>query len=152
MSLLNYLKTNQTNIENIIESYRNTIKICEKKINTYYPHINQNTSIRTQYAIAQNDIKDANCQIDSCLIVLELSKDKIEYLNKINSHENLLKILNNENELHYKLIKKIIDDYEDITNDFIDLRKTINSQRNQMILLATITICINMFAISRFFK
>jgi len=86
------------------------------------------------------------------LTILELSKDKIEYLNKINSHENLLKILNNENELHYKLIKKIIDDYEDITNDFIDLRKMINNQRNQMILLATITICINMFAISRFFK
>jgi hypothetical protein len=87
-------------------------------MDTYYPHINKNTSFRTQYTIAENDIKNANTNIISNLEVLEVLKDKIEYINKIKNHENIIMILNEENEIQYKLIKRVVDIQEEKTRNF----------------------------------
>jgi hypothetical protein len=152
MPLLNFLKINQNNIENTIETYKNTIKFCEKKMDTYYPHINQNTSIRTQYTLAQNDMNNANNNITNNLAILKIIKDKIEYVNKINNHENIIMILNEENEIQYKLIKRIVDIQEDIAQQLIQSKKLINNQQKQIIIISSIAICINMLVIFKIFK
>jgi len=152
MPLLNYLKTNQNNIQNTIDSYKNTIKLCQTKMDTYYPHINKNTSFRTQYTIAENDIKNANTNIISNLEVLEVLKDKIEYINKIKNHENIIMILNEENEIQYKLIKRVVDIQEDIASQLIQSKKLIDSQQKQIILMSSIVICVNMLIIFKIFK
>lgn len=152
MPLLNYLKTNQNNIQNTIESYKNTIKLCQTKMDTYYPHINKNTSFRTQYTIAENDIKNANTNIISNLEVLEVLKDKIEYINKIKNHENIIMILNEENEIQYKLIKRVVDIQEDIASQLIQSKKLIDSQQKQIILMSSIVMCVNMLIIFKIFK
>ena len=152
MPLLNYLKTNQNNIQNTIESYKNTIKLCQTKMDTYYPHINKNTSFRTQYTIAENDIKNANTNIISNLEVLEVLKDKIEYINKIKNHENIIMILNEENEIQYKLIKRVVDIQEDIASQLIQSKKLIDSQQKQIILMSSIVICVNILIIFKIFK
>jgi hypothetical protein len=152
MPLLNYLKTNQNNIQNTINSYKNTIKLCQTKMDTYYPHINKNTSFRTQYTIAENDIKNANTNIISNLEVLEVLKDKIEYINKIKNHENIIMILNEENEIQYKLIKRVVDIQEDIASQLIQSKKLIDSQQKQIILMSSIVICVNMLIIFKIFK
>jgi hypothetical protein len=152
MPLLNYLKTNQNNIQNTIESYKNTIKLCQTKMDTYYPHINKNTSFRTQYTIAENDIKNANTNIISNLEVLEVLKDKIEYINKIKNHENIIMILNEENEIQYKLIKRVVDIQEDIASQLIQSKNLIDSQQKQIILMSSIVICVNMLIIFKIFK
>jgi hypothetical protein len=152
MPLLNYLKTNQNNIQNTINSYKNTIKLCQTKMDTYYPHINKNTSFRTQYTIAENDIKIANTNIISNLEVLEVLKDKIEYINKIKNHENIIMILNEENEIQYKLIKRVVDIQEDIASQLIQSKKLIDSQQKQIILMSSIVICVNILIIFKIFK
>jgi hypothetical protein len=152
MPLLNYLKTNQNNIQNTIDSYKNTIKLCQTKMDTYYPHINKNTSFRTQYTIAENDIKNANTNIISNLEVLEVLKDKIEYINKIKNHENIIMILNEENEIQYKLIKRVVDIQEDIASQLIQSKKLIDSQQKQIILMSSIVICVNILIIFKIFK
>ena len=152
MPFLNYLKINQNNVENTIDNCKNTIKFCEKKIDNYYPHINQNTSLRTRYTLAQNDIKNANNNINNNLEILKVIKDKIEYVNKIKNHENIIMILNEENEIQYKLIKKIVDIQEDIAQQLIQSKRLINNQQKQIIIISSIAICINMLMIFKIFK
>jgi len=152
MPFLNYLKINQNNVENTIDNCKNTIKFCEKKMDIYYPHINQNTSLRTQYTLAQNDIKNANNNINNNLEILKVIKDKIEYVNKIKNHENIIMILNEENEIQYKLIKKIVDIQEDIAQQLIQSKRLINNQQKQIIIISSIAICINMLVIFKIFK